>query len=333
MGEAPLPAVTIVIEWENAIDVEDRWTDRAMRALRDELARCSNRFAEPPVIMYLYDDAAVSESTIGDVIEAMAPDLRRLAHVELVPAPGLTYYQLKNRGVARARTGIAIILDSDAGPQPGWLDGLLAPFADPAVQAVGGFTVLGWEDWLSKTMALTWIFDLPSERERTVRRRKIHPNNAAFRTEFFRKHPFPVVPGSFKKSCGFWLRRIEAEGARWVRTADAMTVHAPHPGMGFILWRAWATGRDRDVQLWHMGARSRPSRAGRALWYWARKVGRGWWRIWTKGAEVALPVWQRPAAMLVPLAFYTTALVGALSSAATRSFESLPERQEAARAG
>jgi hypothetical protein len=30
---AKLPPVTIVIEWENAIDVEDKWTRAAMSAL------------------------------------------------------------------------------------------------------------------------------------------------------------------------------------------------------------------------------------------------------------------------------------------------------------
>ena len=42
------------------------------------------------------------------------------------------------------------MLDSDAAPQPGWLENLIAPFADPEVMAVGGFTVLGYDDLLSQ---------------------------------------------------------------------------------------------------------------------------------------------------------------------------------------
>ncbi|HUF56857.1 MAG TPA: hypothetical protein VMM55_09900 [Thermohalobaculum sp.] len=86
MATAPLPPVTIVVEWENAIDVEDRWTGRAMRALRDELARCSHRFSGVPSIMYLYDDGAVSESTIRDVIEAMRPSCPGSRAAEPSPA-------------------------------------------------------------------------------------------------------------------------------------------------------------------------------------------------------------------------------------------------------
>lgn len=319
-----LPPVTFVIEWENAIDVDDEWTKKAMAAFQAELERCSHRFSEKPRVMYLYDENAVDESTVRGVIDQVAPKLAELAELQLVATPGLSYYELKNHGVRRSETELVVFLDSDAGPQPGWLDGLLKPFADKEVMAVGGFTVLGWEDLLSKTMALSWIFNLPSEREKTVRRRKIHANNAAFRTAFFRDNPFPEVKGSFKKSCGFWLRDIDRRGFKWVRTAEAMTVHAPHPGGTFIVWRAWTTGTDRDVQVYHDVTQSRLGRLGYAFYFWGKKVLRSWSRIWTKGHEVDLPVWQRPAAMVLSLLFFTVALAGELYSAATRSFEPLP---------
>jgi len=149
-----LPPVTFVVEWENAIDVEDDWAKKAMTSFQDELERNSNRFAEKPTILYLYDEGAVSEATIAGVIDTVAPKLRELADLQIVATPGLTYYKLKNHGVGMAKTDLVVFLDSDAGPQPGWLEALLAPFADPEIMAVGGFTVLGWEDILSKTMAL-----------------------------------------------------------------------------------------------------------------------------------------------------------------------------------
>ena len=112
-----------------------------------------------------------------------------------MPTDGLTYYKLKNFGIARATTDISIMLDSDAAPQPGWLEGLLKPFDDPEMMAVGGFTVLGYDDFLSKTFALSWIFDLKEERDKTVKRAKIHANNCAVRTEFFREASFPRPAG------------------------------------------------------------------------------------------------------------------------------------------
>jgi hypothetical protein len=314
-----LPPFTVLIEWENAIDVEDEWTARAMVAFQAELERCQDLLSERPKVMYLYNQNAVQEDTILNVIDRVAPKLRELADVELVPTPGLTYYQLKNFGAQRAQTDIVVMLDSDAGPQPGWLAGLLKPFADNETMAVGGFTVLGYEDLLSKTMALIWIFNLASEREITVQRKKIHANNCAMRTAFFRANPFPDLP-AFKKQCGIWLRDIDRRGVRWTRTADAMTVHAPHPGFKFLTWRAWTAGMDRDFQAYYSGTRSRLRRVGYAFRMWAKKSWRATRRIFTKHAEVDLPAWQIPAALLIAYGFYTVWLVGELWSALSRSF-------------
>jgi len=320
-----LPPVTFVVEWENAIDVDDDWTKKAMVALQRELERCRPRFRAKPRLMYLYDQNAVREATIRDMIDQVAPRLREVADVEMVPTPGLTYYKLKNLGVSRSQTEITIMVDSDAGPRSGWLDGLLAPFADPEIMAVGGFTVLGHDDLLSRTMALSWIFNLESERAKTVKREKIHVNNCAVRTDFFRAHPFPDLEGAFKKQCGFWLRDLKQRGFKWKRTADAMTVHAPHPGGAFIVWRFWTIGTDRDFQAYHTVTKSRLGRLGYAFFFFAKKLMRSWRRIWTKGGEVGLPVWQRPIAMLISLTFYLVTLSGELYSAALRRFAPLPE--------
>ena len=120
----PLPPVTIVIEWENAIDVEDKWTRAAMTALERELAAVGPKMAEKPRIMYLYDKGAVPAGTIEKALETTAPRLRQLADLEIIPTEGLTYYKLKNFGIGRSRTDISIMLDSDAAPQPGWLENL-----------------------------------------------------------------------------------------------------------------------------------------------------------------------------------------------------------------
>jgi hypothetical protein len=325
---AKLPPVTIVVEWENAIDVEDKWTRAAMAAFERELASVAPRMSAKPRVMYLYDKNAVEPGTINDVLATTAPRIRELADLEIVATDGLTYYKLKNYGISRAKTDLSIMLDSDAAPQPGWLENLIKPFADPNVMAVGGFTVLGYDDFLSKTFALNWIFDLREERDKTVKRRKIHANNAAVRTDFFRANPFPDLP-TFKKACGFWTRDMDARGLLYVRTPDAMTVHAPHPGYKFLAWRAWTMGLDRDYQAFQTATKSRIGRLGFALKFFGGKVGKSWWRIWTRGGSVELPVWQRPAAMLVSLGFYGVGLAGELASAVTRSFEPLPAPKSA----
>ena len=319
-----LPPVTIVIEWENAIDVEDDWTEKAMSGLQRELEAVASRLATKPHVTYLYNERVVDPEAIRRVIAKAAPRLPELAELEILPTPGLTYYKLKNFGISRSTTDVSIMLDSDASPQPGWLEGLLKPFADPTIMAVGGFTVLGYDDLLSKTMALSWIFDLADEREKTVGRHKIHANNCAVRTDFFRENPFPDLP-AFKKQCGFWLRDLSDRGHRYMRTADAMTIHAPHPGYRFLVWRAWTTGLDRDFQGFQTISRSRFRRLGYAFQYFAKKVRRSWSNIINKGGKVDLPVWQRPFAMAISLGFFLIALVGQIGSALTRDFEPLPK--------
>ncbi|HLO20722.1 MAG TPA: glycosyltransferase, partial [Sphingomicrobium sp.] len=270
---AALPAVTIVIEWENAIDVEDKWTRAAMAALQREIASVAPRMTSKPRIMYLYDKNAVDAAAIEKTLASTAPQLEHLAQLEIIPTDGLTYYKLKNYGIGQSKTDLSIMLDSDAAPQPGWLENLIKPFVDPKIMAVGGFTVLGYDDLLSKTFALGWIFDLREERTKTVKREKIHANNCAVRTEFFRENPFPDLP-AFKKQCGFWLRDLTAKGYDYTRTAEAMTVHAPHPGYRFLAWRAWTMGLDRDYQAFQTATRSRLGRLGFAFKFFGGKVGK-----------------------------------------------------------
>lgn len=322
-AQTKIPPVTIVVEWENAIDVEDKWTRAAMAALERELARAAPLMSVRPKVTYLYDKNAVAPRVIEEALAETAPNLRALADVEILPTDGLTYYKLKNFGISRSKTDISVMLDSDAAPQPGWLENLVKPFADPEIMAVGGFTVLGHDDFLSKAFALSWIFDLADERAKTVKRAKIHANNCAVRTDFFREHPFPDLP-AFKKQCGFWLRDMSARGDKYVRTADAMTIHAPHPGYKFLVWRAWTMGLDRDYQAFQTVSRSRGRRLGHAFAFFGKKVGKSWSRIWLKGAAVDLPLWQRPAAMLVTLGFYGIGLIGETKSALTRDFAPLP---------
>ena len=321
---ADLPAVTLVIEWENAIDVADEWAKGAMAALQAELTAVSGSMPTKPRIMYLYDDTAVAPGTIESVIDIASPRLREVADVEIVPTPGLSYYKLKNFGIARSTTDLTVMLDSDAAPQPGWLRALLEPFSDKEIMVVGGFTVLGADNLLSRTMALSWVFNLAHQREKTARRQKIHVNNCAVRTEFFKANPFPDLP-TFKKQCVFWLRGLSFQGHKFVRTADAMVVHAPHPGVKFLAWRAWTGGMDSDYLGFQTGSRSRFGRLVYAFRYFARKLWRSWRNIVRHGDKVELPWWQRPAAMLIAAAFYLVTLVAQLASVATRRFEALPE--------
>ena len=108
VGPQSVPAVTIVIEWENAIDVEDKWTGAAMVALERELEAVAPRAKTKPRVLYLYDRNAVEPSQIDEMISRTAPQLRELSTLEVVPTDGLTYYKLKNYGIGRSKTELSI---------------------------------------------------------------------------------------------------------------------------------------------------------------------------------------------------------------------------------
>ncbi len=321
--QSELPTCTIVIEWENAIDVDDEWACRAVAGLMRELDETGPSMPGRPVVTYLFDRGAVDPATIRRVIATAAPTLCDVAQVDLVPTDGLSYYELKNRGAALATTEVSIFLDSDAAPQPGWLRNMAAPFRDPSIMAVGGITVLGYEDFFSRTLALTWIFGLYGERQATSRQWGIYANNTAVRTAFFNERPFPRL-AAYKYSCVFWLRAILSQGHRYVRVPDAVTVHAPHPGYGFLVRRAWTTGLDRDFYVFHARARSRPRRIGKAFGFFLARTVRTWGRIASRHSHVDLPAWQVPGAMAVSLLYSAPLLAGQLWSAVSRSHERLP---------
>ena len=320
-AQLALPALTILVEWENAQDVEMMWTERAMRGLAEEIRRNHNAFSEKPRLMYLYDRGKVGDGDIRACVQRIAPELAEATEMELVATDGLTYYRLKNEGARRATTPFIVMVDSDAAPQPGWLQGLMRPFADPTIQGVAGFTALGHKDVLSRMMALCWIFDLPSEREHTAARRTVHANNCAFRTDFFRAHPWPEVKGSFKKACGFWARDMDRRAIKWVRTPEAMTIHAPQPGHLFLIWRAWIAGKDRDYHAAFKKGFARWPRVKFALKFWRKKMARSTRRIITKGHEVDLKPWQVPLALIYGWSYYTICLVSQAWSALARSYE------------
>ncbi len=312
-GNASQPLATIVIEWENAIDVEDKWSDRALRALEKETESYGVTHKTKLQILYLFNQNAVTAEEISNRIAAAAPKLSNLAHVEFIPTPGLTYYKLKNYGASLSQSEITIFLDSDAGPCPGWLESMIASFNDDTVQVAAGFTTLGHEDFLSRTMALIWIMYLPSEKLRTRDRYKMYPNNCAMRTEFMKKNPFPDL-ASFKKQCGFWQADVEKRGIKIHYAPSAMTIHAPHPGVSFLAWRAWNTGNDRDFKMYQTTTKSHIARIGLAFAWWATKLGRSTYRIIFKGHEVDLPIWQRPAAIITSTAYFSVMLSGQLYS-------------------
>lgn len=109
-----------------------------------------------------------------------------------------------------------------------------------------------------------------------------------------------------------------------------MTVHAPQPGIPFLIWRAWASGRDHDFQAYQMFSPWRLGRLGAAVHYWLKKCWRATHRIVTKGHEVDVRVWQMPAVLFLAYGYYTILLTAQMVAALTRRYTPLAKLQQAA---
>lgn len=104
--------------------------------LRGALAEARTRGAELLVV----DNASTDgTATLLADFAAQADGAVRVVHE---PEVGLS--AARNRALAEARGEVAVFLDDDAVPRPGWLAVLLAPYAEPGVGCVGGRILLAF---------------------------------------------------------------------------------------------------------------------------------------------------------------------------------------------
>ena len=94
----------------------------------DELDRCLAGLRDLPRVIVV-DDASSDPAAIAGIASSYGARVVRRA---VNGGPGAA----RNSGLAAADTSLVAFLDSDCVPRPGWLDGLLPHFADPAVGAV-----------------------------------------------------------------------------------------------------------------------------------------------------------------------------------------------------
>ncbi len=92
-----------------------------------ELDRCLAGLRGLPHVLVV-DDASADRDAIGRIAAARGA---RVIRRPVNGGPGAA----RNTGLAAVRTAFVAFLDSDCVPAPGWLDGLLPHFADPAVGA------------------------------------------------------------------------------------------------------------------------------------------------------------------------------------------------------
>lgn len=98
---------------------------RSVRRALDEARACGGEL--------LVVDNASTDDTPAVLAGLSAPGLLRVVHEPLV---GLS--AARNRGLAEVRSAVAVFLDDDAVPRPGWLRSHLDLYDAPVVACVGG---------------------------------------------------------------------------------------------------------------------------------------------------------------------------------------------------
>lgn len=93
------------------------------------------------------------------------------------------YYDAKNRGFDVARGDVVVFADADCWPDLGWLEALLAPFADPGVRAVAGRTTYR-RDLLGVAASTIDFMYFPTPHGPAYTR-NFYANNVAFRRDVF----------------------------------------------------------------------------------------------------------------------------------------------------
>ncbi|MGH7586176.1 MAG: glycosyltransferase family 2 protein [Gemmatimonadales bacterium] len=250
--------VTVVVEWDNVRLSELQRARRMLGALGRQATEVGTppawateaevgflrSIATPLEVLVTFDDGEFPEAGVREVVQGCLPQDSRGLAVRFLPVPGARYYQLKNAGAALAGGDLIVFLDSDAIPEPGWLQGLLAGFADDSRQVIGGNTYVEPDGVYGKSFALAWFFPLREDDAGVAPARSFMVNNVAFRRETMLTTGFQDEPGISKGACIRLAQRLLSDG---VPVHHAPRAHCSHPapnGLRHFLVRAVAQGRD-----------------------------------------------------------------------------------------
>ncbi len=259
--------------------------------------------------------------------EQMVSDMPGVAVVDA--PPGRSYYQLKMRGLARARGDIVAFLDADTWIVPDWVREMARPLIeDNRVGAVHGrhrFRI----SFLSRMWDAVW-WPRAYRPEGPIDRLS-GANNVAFRRAFLEQH-FYDDPNPHR---GVWERvmtaRIRGSGRLIWLNPQALFIHDYHPSLAHFARLALARG-------YHLlASRLQSPRAGERFltvvpWFapWIIFPGlvvKDAWRILSLTPRLGLrrwELWKVPFYALAYLLIEPVVLAGMVLAAAARPAPRLP---------
>lgn len=223
----PLPAVSVIVNTYN----RGAWLDDALRGLAG---------LDYPTFEVIVVNGPSTDNTAeviahwGKAIKALRCDQANLSHS-------------RNIGIAAATGAIIAFIDDDAVPHPQWLRRLVGPYHDPAVGAVGGFTVdntgTAWQmrkvlcDRYGNAHHVTDYFDeRPLNRPGTALYPSLLGTNASFRADALR------AIGGFDHTFAYLLDETDV----CLRLVDAgwHVRYEPHA----LVWHQFAPSHIRSVE-------------------------------------------------------------------------------------
>ncbi len=233
---ADIPVTIVVPTWRRPDELA-----RCLTALRAELL--ARRHAEV-VTLHAPGDEVAEERVRRDYPE-----------VTVLRAPARNLSLQRNLAARHAKGDIVVYLDDDAWPIPGWLDALLAPFADQEVAAVGGRVLRGDGSLQYGAMAVSTVgrpFVLRDEEDPPRGTARTLPGgNLAVRRDVL------CALGGFDENFAYhfddvdFSLRLWRSGYKTVYRADASIHHEPAPGPHRrTFWdRDWHTIAQNSIYL------------------------------------------------------------------------------------
>lgn len=228
------PSFSIVVETENLAVTE-------MLGLE----RCLDSLAAQDPSPAIAQEVLLIES--GDTDERLLERLQaRFPWLQVMRVRDQSsYYGAKMAGARAAGGDIVLFADSDCVYRPGWIRGMLAPFAArPDIAVVAGETAIGGSGPFALAASISFFFDGYSDETEIYRSRSYYFNNVAFRRAFLLEHPIELDLPLYRGHCSVHARTLAAAGYDVWRQPLARAEHAPPEGLSTIVWRYLLTGRD-----------------------------------------------------------------------------------------
>jgi hypothetical protein len=264
MKTAPSPLeISVIVEWENVVLAQDEVSCQMLRALARECQNTS-RVTE---LRFVFDPAIVGADDLRRLVDREFVDqgnCRNIMDLIYQPVSGLHYYDLKNEGAKASGKDIIVFCDSDVIPEPGWLSLITGPlFDDDGPVAVAGASYVKPDGLIGAAFAAGWFFPLPSDVKDAGDTSTFFANNVAFARSKFVERQFSKMPdGVTRGACVKLAQTIVQSGGRITFQPKAVVWHAPPNGIGHMVIRALAQGRDH---FFIAGATTMPAKFSQLL--------------------------------------------------------------------